>query len=155
MKDVVGDLFQKKNIMQVILGLLFLIFLVAGYPLPYALATLIDSGLGKMGVVLVVVILFLYANPIIGVLGILVGFQLIVKASIEQGTFVYREEERKKSNEIKKMNRQIKRQQVDSLEHDIIRKMAPTSNDFGITVEQDKHVHPIVDNVHDASNITH
>jgi hypothetical protein len=154
MKDVAGDLFQKKNVPQVILSLLFLIFLVSNYPLPYFISTIVDTIYGKMAVILIFTTLFLYSNPIVGILGILVGFQLIVKSSIEQGTFVYNEKEQKKLHEMKTMNRNIKKQQVDSLEHDIIQKMAPTSNDFGVTFERDDNIHPIINNLYDASPIT-
>jgi hypothetical protein len=147
MKDVVADLAQKKNIPQVILAILFLIFLVSSYPLPYSLSTVIDTVYGKMIVILVCIILFLYTNPIVGVLGMLVGFQLIMKSSLEQGTFV------EKTNNMQIMNRKIKRQQTDSLEHEVIRKMAPTSNDFGITVERDKNIHPVMSNLYDASPV--
>lgn len=153
MKDVVSDLSQKKNIPQVILGVLFLIFLVSNYPLPYAVSTMIDTVYGKMIVILICITLFLYTNPIVGVLGILVGFQLIIRSAVEQGTFVYSEKEEKKMNDLEKMNRRIKTQQADSLEHEIIKKMAPTSNDFGIAVETDKSIHPVMNNLYDASPI--
>jgi hypothetical protein len=148
MKDIVSNLFQKQHLGQVILSVLFLVFLVMGYPLPYSLAVLVDTVYGKIFVILIGIILFLNSNPIVGVLGFLVCFQLIVKSSIERGTYNYNTHTEKVSKEIDIMNRSIKRQQYDSLEHEIIRKMAPTSNDFGVPTNL---VDPSTDNLHNAS----
>jgi hypothetical protein len=154
MPNILSELFQKQNVGQVVLAVLFLIFLISGYPIPYSLATVIDNIYGKAFVVLIAVVLFIYANPIVGVLGLLVAFQLIIQSSIEKGTFAFNELERQKTQDFSAMNRDIKRQQTRSLEHEIIRKMAPTSNDFGITVESDANVKAIMDNDYDASPIT-
>lgn len=153
MTNILSELFQKQNVGQVILALLFLIFLVSGHPIPYSLATVIDNIYGKVFVVLVAVVLFIYANPIVGVLGLFVAFQLIVQSSVEKGTFAFNELERHREQDFSAMNRDIKRQQSGSLEHEVIRKMAPTSNDFGITVESDANVKAIMDNDYDASPI--
>jgi hypothetical protein len=153
MTNIVADLFQQKNIGQIVLAVLFLIFLVAGYPLPYSLANVIDNIYGKAFVVIIAIVLFIYANPIVGVLGLLVAFQLIVQSSIEQGTFSFSEFGRPNYQNFAATNREIKREQVDSLEHEVIRKMAPTSNDFGITVETDNKVHASLSNDLDASPV--
>ena len=151
MTNILSELFQKQNVGQVVLAVLFLIFLISGYPIPYALATIIDTIYGKAFVVLIAVALFVYANPIVGVLGLLVAFQLIIQSSMEKGTFTL---ERQAKQDFSAVNRDIKRQQADSLEHEVIQKMAPTSNDFGITVGTDANVKAVLSNDYDASPIT-
>jgi hypothetical protein len=152
MKDVLTDLFQQSKIPQVCLSLLFLMVLVMDYPIPYALASLIDTIVGKIVVVLIAIIVFLQVNPIVGVLGFLVAFHIIVKSSLEKGSFyTSTNTEDKKTVDLSTMNRNIKNQQVNSLEHEVIREMAPTSNDFA---QPDlESVKAISDNIYDASPV--
>ena len=76
-----------KNSHQLILVILFLIYLVLGFKMPELIATMIDSSIGKIVVALVVLMLFVYSNPILGVLGVLVAFQLIKTSSEKTGTY--------------------------------------------------------------------
>ncbi len=71
---------------HVILGFIFIIFLIMGYPVPKTLATFIDTLFGKTIVIVLALILFVSVNPILGVLGILVAFDLIRRSGIATGT---------------------------------------------------------------------
>ena len=79
------DYFNKKNMPETILTILFVIYLVMGYKMPEGVATMIDSTIGKIVVVLVALMLFAYSNPILGVLALLVAYQLIKGASVKTG----------------------------------------------------------------------
>jgi hypothetical protein len=79
------DYFSKKNMPQSILSLLFIVYLVMGYKMPDGIATIIDSTFGKVVIVLVALTLFAYSNPILGVLSLLVAYQLIRTASAKTG----------------------------------------------------------------------
>ena len=76
---------DKKNIPQLVLSALFAIYLVMGYKMPEGVATMVDSTIGKIVVVLVALMLFAYSNPILGVLALLVAYQMIKSASIKTG----------------------------------------------------------------------
>jgi hypothetical protein len=80
-----GSLFNKKNMPQLVLSVLFIIYLVMGYQMPNNVASVVDSSIGKVVVVLVALLLFAYSNPILGVLGLLVAYQLITGASVKTG----------------------------------------------------------------------
>jgi hypothetical protein len=56
-----------------------------GYKMPDGIAGLIDSTVGKIVVGLVALMLFAYSNPILGVLALLVAYQMIRSASIKTG----------------------------------------------------------------------
>jgi len=56
-----------------------------GYKLPANVATAVDSTVGKVVVVVIALMLFAYSNPILGVLALLVAYQLIKGASIKTG----------------------------------------------------------------------
>jgi len=83
--DYFNTLFDKKNMPQMLLSILFVIYLVMGYKIPEGVAGLVDSTVGKIVVVLVALMLFAYSNPVLGVLALLVAYQLIKSASIKTG----------------------------------------------------------------------
>jgi hypothetical protein len=80
-----SELTEKKNMPQLILVILFVIYLVLGLKMPSSLANIIDTTLGKVIIALVALMLFAYSNPVLGVLGLLVAYQLIRSASIKTG----------------------------------------------------------------------
>ena len=83
--DYFSTLFDKKNMPQLVLSVLFVIYLVMGYKMPEGVATIIDSNAGKIIVVLIALMLFAYSTPILGVLALLVAYQMIKGASIKTG----------------------------------------------------------------------
>jgi hypothetical protein len=83
--DYFSTLFDKKNMPQLVLSVLFVIYLVMGYKMPEGVATIIDSTAGKIIVVLIALMLFAYSTPILGVLALLVAYQMIKGASVKTG----------------------------------------------------------------------
>ena len=83
--DYFSTLFEKKNMPQLVLSVLFVVYLVMGYKMPEGAAGLIDSSIGKIVVVIVALMLFAYSNPILGVLALLVAYQMIKSASVKTG----------------------------------------------------------------------
>jgi hypothetical protein len=83
--DYFSSLFDKKNMPQLVLSILFILYLVLGYSVPTGVAPLVDSTIGKIIIVLVALMLFAYSNPILGVLALLVAYHLIQSASIKTG----------------------------------------------------------------------
>lgn len=73
---------DKKNIPKIILGILFVAFIVMDYKLPQNVAEKIDTLWGKILVVVIALSLFAYSS-VLGVLGLFVGYHLI-KSSGEQ-----------------------------------------------------------------------
>ena len=79
------DYFNKKHMPEHYYAALFIIYLVMGYQVPDGVACMIDSTLGKIIVLLVALMLFAYSNPVLGVLALLVAYQMIKGASIKTG----------------------------------------------------------------------
>lgn len=75
----------KKNIGNVILGILFIIFLLSSFEIPYNLATLVDSKLGIVIIIFVLLLLLCCANPIVAILGFLTAYELIKRSSVKSG----------------------------------------------------------------------
>ena len=80
------SLIEKKNMPQLALIILFIIYLVLGFKMPEPLANVIDTLPGKIMVVLSALSLFAYANPILAVLGLVVAYQLIKSSATTTGT---------------------------------------------------------------------
>jgi hypothetical protein len=83
--DYFRDLFTKKQTPELVLSILFVLYLVMGFHVPDGVATIIDTSIGKIAVVLVALMLFAYSNPVLGVLALLVAYQLIKSASVKTG----------------------------------------------------------------------
>ena len=83
--EYINNLLQNSH--QLLLVILFLIYLILGLKMPEPIASMIDSSIGKIAVALVVLILFVYSNPILAILGVLVAYQLIKTSSEKTGTY--------------------------------------------------------------------
>ena len=147
--DGFSDLFKKENMGQVILCILFIIYLIMGYKMPDSIANVIDTNYGKVIVVVMALILFAYANPVLGVLGFFVAFDLISKSSVATGTYAlerYVPTEAKKESQLNAMN-----QFPYTLEQEVVAKMAPLSQS-GYSINEASYK-PLLEDLHDASSI--
>jgi hypothetical protein len=75
--DYLTSLLEKKNMSELILAILFIIYLVMGKRTPDMVAKMVDNMFGKAVIILVALYLFAYHNPILGVLGLFVAYQLV------------------------------------------------------------------------------
>jgi hypothetical protein len=82
-----NQLFERKNLSQLILIILFLIYLVIGYKMPYDLAVLLDNVWGKIIIIIIAIVLFAVCNPILGILGFFVAYKLIMSSNIDSGNY--------------------------------------------------------------------
>ena len=73
--------------LELVLVLVFVLFLVSKMELPSFLAKLLDNMVGKTLIVLVAS-LFLCCNPLLGILGIVVALELLKRAKVANGTYI-------------------------------------------------------------------
>jgi hypothetical protein len=147
--DSLKDLFTKKNMPELVLGSLFVLYLIMGYQMPEQAATIVDSTIGKIVVVLVALMLFAYSNPILGILGLLVAYQLIKSSSVKTGMAgleEYYPTESKKWTPFTPTN-----QFAYTLEQEVVKKMA--SQKFN-TEYVKAPFRPILDDTHDAAPLS-
>lgn len=77
---------------QLILGIIFVFYILAHVQTPAVLAAPIDSSIfGKVIVCAIAVVIFFKTNPVIGVLGFIVAYQIIKTASVTTGTYAKRQ----------------------------------------------------------------
>ena len=139
------DFFNKKYVSQNVLTLLFVIYLILGLNTPKPIAQIIDTLVGKIVVILLAIYLFIYTNPILGVIGFFVAYDLIRRSSVSTGNFGidnYLPTEETKQAKMSSYN-----QYPYTLEQEMVKKMVPVVNKDMTTAS---YV-PITDDVYDAA----
>ena len=144
--DYFRDLFTKKHMPELILAILFAVYLIMGFNVPSGVASIVDSTLGKIVIIVVALMLFAYSNPVLGILALLVAFQLIRSASIKTGLAgleEYYPTEAKKWSPFTPTN-----QFPYTLEQEMVKKM--TTQNFN-TEYVKPPFSPTLEDIHDAS----
>jgi hypothetical protein len=72
---------------QLILGIIFVFYILFNVHTPPFLAGAVDNLFGKVLVVVIAGVIFMKTNPVIGVLGFVVAYQMIKTASVTTGTY--------------------------------------------------------------------
>jgi hypothetical protein len=140
------DLFKKENISQLLLVLLFTIYLIAGYNTPEPISTFLQQSYGKATILLLAVSLFM-ANPVLGIVGVLVALTMIQKSNIEQNHIrYYTPSEPKKNAHYSSFNNFPY-----TLEQEVIKQMAPLSQP-GLMLDRPSYK-PKLDHLHNATTI--
>ena len=143
------DIFDKQYMGQNILTIIFIIYLILGNNTPMPVAQMVNTIPGKLIVIICAVILFAYSNPILGVIGLFVAFDLIRRSSAATGIDAlkkYAPSEEKKASQFTAFN-----QFPYTLEQEVVAKMAPIVNS-GSSLTQASYK-PLLDNLYDASPI--
>ena len=95
---------------QLILGIIFVLYILLNVQTPAFLAGSIDTIFGKVIVVAIAAVIFMKTNPVIGVLGLVVAYQMIKTASVTTGTYGLRHylpSENSKMQEMQSFNTEI------------------------------------------------
>lgn len=130
---------------------LFILFLVIPVKIPNVLAQLINSPLGMIVLFLITMILFVYVNPILGVLYIFVAYELLRRSEKVTGKSAYIEftpSQSKKDEEMASMNPPAER----SLEEMIVDKMSPVGQSV-VTEFVNTGFKPVNDKTFGASEV--
>ena len=161
LKNSVDHLVSEKP-SQLILGVIFVIYILLNVQTPAFLASAIDNLFGKVLVVAIAAVIFMKSNPVVGVLGFVVAYQLIKTASITTGTYAinhYLSSEPSKLSEFRAYNEetvkatptgatQMTTNYAGSLESEMVDKMAPLVMHGG---DSPLDYQPILDGQHSAA----
>ena len=142
-----SSLFKKEHMGELVLVILFIIYLIMGLKTPEPIAGLVDTLAGKIVIFITVIYLFMHANPILAVLALLVGFDLIRRSSMTTGIDALQKfapSEEKKASQFTAFN-----QFPYTLEQEVVAKMAPIMKS-GSSLTQASYK-PLLDNLYDAS----
>ena len=144
-----SSLFKKEHMGELVLVILFIIYLILGFKTPEPVANLVDTLVGKIVIFFIVIYLFMHANPILAVLAALVAFDLMRRSNDATGLgalSAYAPSEKKKMSQFTAFN-----QFPYTLEQEVVSKMAPiVRSGSSITPPSYK---PLLENLYDASPV--
>lgn len=127
-----------KSLCELILSVLFVIFVVMDYKLPSNVSEFSTSFIGKIVLFTLVIYLFRNCNPILAILSVLVAFKFINQGVISKFSLT----ENKKNSAMHSFNAVFK-----TLEEEIVSKMKP----FGAKITKSPYEPILLDN-HDAND---
>lgn len=76
-----GNLFKMMTPVEMVLAVIFVLYVVLPINTPVEIAGVVDSPLGILVLFCITLYLFLYKNPVLGVLYILVAYELLRRSS--------------------------------------------------------------------------
>jgi hypothetical protein len=144
-----SGLFQKEHMGELLLAILFIIYLIMGYKTPQPVANVVDTIVGKIAVFAVVIYMFSNSNPILAILTLMVAFDLVRRSYIATGNYGinnYMPSEGTKMNQFTAMN-----QFPYTLEQEMVKRMAPIIP-TGTSMKKASYK-PLLDNLYDAAKI--
>ena len=144
-----SSLFQKEHIGELLLAILFIIYLIMGYKTPQPVANVVDTIVGKIAVFAVVIYMFSNSNPILAILTLMVAFDLVRRSYIATGNYGinnYMPSEGTKMDQFTAMN-----QFPYTLEQEMVKRMAPIIP-TGTSMKKASYK-PLLDNLYDAAKI--
>jgi hypothetical protein len=147
--DSFTQLFNKDHRSELVLLVLMIVYLLLGLETPDAVANIVDSLVGRLSIVLVVIFLFLNANPVLATVAALVAFDIMRRSAENTGSLAiqaYSPSEEKKASNLSAFN-----QFPYTLEQEVVAKMAPMVHS-GTPLESASYK-PILDNLHEASSL--
>lgn len=147
--DSFNELFKKQHMGEFVLVILLIIYLILGLKTPDIIANMVDNIVGKVVIILIVVYLFIHANPILAVVAALVAFDLMRRSSAATGIASLQEyapSEKKKMSQFTAFN-----QFPYTLEQEVVAKMAPIVHS-GSPINNASYK-PLLDNLYDAAPI--
>jgi hypothetical protein len=145
-----SGLFKKEIMGELALAILLIVYLVLGFRTPDAVAGMVDSLVGKIVMFVVVIYLFLHANPLLAVLALFAAFDLMRRSSVATGIDALQKfapSEEKRTSQFTAYN-----QFPYTLEQEVVAKMAPMVS-AGSSLTQASYK-PLLDNLYDASPVT-
>jgi hypothetical protein len=145
--DSFSNLFKKEHRGELILSILFIIYLILGFKTPSSIANIVDSLFGKIVIFIIVIYLFMHSNFILAILALFVVFDLMRRSSMSTGLGAL---QKYAPSEVKKMSQFTAYNQFPyTLEQEVVKKMAPiVRSGTSLTPPSYK---PMLENLYDAS----
>ena len=131
MKMNIQGLFKSISMVEIIVAVLFVVYIVVPIPTPRMIAPYVESPLGMISIFCIIVALFLFTHPIVAILYLLVAYVLLQRSAAPhpQSSYIQytpnaNERAAAVTQELNQMQNSPPPQSV-TLEEDIVNKMAP------------------------------
>jgi uncharacterized membrane protein (DUF485 family) len=145
----IPNLFKSFSQLELLLLVIFILYIVLPIQTPDFLAGAIDSSLGMLTIFIVTVYLFFHVNPILAVVYILVAYELLRRSANRTGRvsmIKYTPTQAKKDAELKALNPPV----AETLEEQTIQKMAPIGHSEP-SIFTSTTFKPVADNIKNAA----
>ena len=140
-------LIATENRHQILLGAVFLIYIVANIQTPHALAEMVNTTVGNAIVIILGLSMIAAANPVVGILGIVAAYELIRRSGGMSATIRDMPSEVTRLANMNKYNDFPK-----TLEEEIVNKMAPLVHHPAAPGADYK---PVLNDIQDAAPINY
>ena len=120
--------------------------------IPSQLANVVDTLYGNVLVIIVFGVLYMNFSPMVGVVGLLVAYELIRRSSISvivKEVVRETQSEEQKINNMKEMNKDQQVNNPPTLEEETVGKV----KDFALTKGDNSTVEPLLHDLHNATNV--
>jgi hypothetical protein len=145
------DLLKVENRHQLILGVVFILYLLVQAKTPASIAEYVDTPIGNIVVAIVAISTFYYSNPIVGILGLVAAYELVRRTRVSNGnSFLINRVLSNESSKFKTMEKLNVNRNIVTLEEEMVGKMAPLVKH---DVSSNTSYKPILDTFHDAAPI--
>ena len=150
-------IFKKITALEIIIFVIFFVYLVFDIQMPIVINQYIDSPLGVVVVLVLALCVFLYTNPILGILSIFVAYEIIRRSSfapkIQYKAPIRIQREQPQISQMDfGLNKKPTFTHESTVEEEVISKMAPLATDAP-TAFVDTSFKPIAENTHNATAI--
>ena len=136
--------------MDISVLVVFALYLAMPIQMPASIASMINSPVGMLSIFIITIYLFMYANPILAILYVFVGYEMLRRSSNimgEPAMIPYTPSQIKKDAEMKAMNPH----KQTTLEEEVVKQMAPIGHS-DISVYTESSFKPIAEKIGSASN---
>ena len=147
MKSVIKSL-QQENPQHMVLIVVLALFVLLDVDVPKPVANLVDTSLGNLAVMGAVLSLFMSKNPVLGIMGLIAGYELIKRSNdfqLPHAISKYVPSEKNKQKILSEMN-----EVPVTLEEEVVRKMVPRGEGKPLSKGTYK---PILNDTHNATSV--
>ena len=143
--------FNISSPLEIILIIVFILYIIFPIPTPEIVASSVDSSLGILVIFCVTIYLFLYTSPVLGILYILVAYELVRRSSLvtaRSAIIDYTPTQVNKDVQLQKMNPP----QYRTLEEDVIDMRAPIGQSRSVEFV-DTSFQPVADSTYSGISL--
>ena len=137
------------NTRDLIVAVVFVIYLVSNLKLPLFLEKLIDTTAGNVAIMIMALFVLMTCNPLVGVLSFVVAYEIMRRSSVSNSNIVLKNEvpsESSKKHEMDVSNKDAKKR---TLEEEMVGEVKTYVSDENIP----SSVKPLLGDLHNASNL--
>ena len=145
-----NDLFKAEKRHQLMLGVVFVIYILMNVQTPRTLAELVDNLYGNIVVVVIALSVFTQSNPVVGILAMVAAYELIKRSNVGTGNHAIRNY--LPSDKSKVMDFSRYNDFPVTLEEQVVKKMAPLVKH---DAPPNSNYKPVLNALHDASPINY